>query len=414
MARTAPSAAELFMSGIPVLEFSRISWLSVGKHFPTPPALPFTEVCADPASLTNKTCAFCRTHSSVWFTVCYLQVLSSGYVRSSRALCHRCHLCLAAQNRWSLPGHWAQTAAPVPHPWVPTLLVSGKVSELSELCCGAGAILENKRLLISAASCAIKAPRAPQVLNPHYLNSSETDLIFLLEDKKVGDWNQGTRRWWLLLLPLELQGRSWDFPALKYSHQKDLFLLLKEADTLYSDSKQYLKKGKNPSWSLDSCFAKVAPSSPWSLGKGERGFHKKRTWEENPLPPPAQKPFRNVEIRIQQRVTISACTVRSVEHTYCSGYEFSDLQLSLQVLCFFPPSGLCTQVTQKFLLPKQPDRASAVIQHHCWSCWWSWPWISFLWDCWGPHQAAHTSSRAPPSLPQQCDPHNYSIKQREL
>lgn len=76
MARTAPSAAELFLSGIPVLDFSRISWLSVGKHFPTPPALPFTEVCADPASLTNKTCAFCRTHSSVWFTVCYLQVLS--------------------------------------------------------------------------------------------------------------------------------------------------------------------------------------------------------------------------------------------------------------------------------------------------------------------------------------------------
>lgn len=56
--------------------------------------------------------------------------------------------------------------------------------------------------------------------------------------------------------------------------------------------------------------------------------------------------------------------------THCSGCEFSDLQLSLQVLWVFPPSGLCTQVTQKFLLlshaPQtgQPARASAVIQHH--------------------------------------------------
>lgn len=162
--------------------------------------------------------------------------------------------------------------------------------------------------------------------------SSETDLILLVEDNKVGDWNQATRRWWLLLLPLGLKGRSWEFSPLKQSDQKDLFLLLKETDTLYSDSKQYWKKEKSPSWSLDSCFAKVAPSSPWSLEKGERGFHKKRTWEENPLPPSAQKPFRYFEIIIHTKVRISACTVRSVLSTHLFSVQNILLkQLSSQI-----------------------------------------------------------------------------------
>lgn len=50
----------------------------------------------------------------------------------------------------------------------------------------------------------------------------------------------------MLLLPLGLKGTSWDFSPLKYSCQKDLFLLLKETDILYSDSKQYLKKEIKP------------------------------------------------------------------------------------------------------------------------------------------------------------------------
>lgn len=111
--------------------------------------------------------------------------------------------------------------------------------------------------------------------------SSGTDLILLVEDNKMRDWNQVTRRWWLPLLPLGLK-RSWDFSHLKDTDQKDLFLLLKETETLYSDSKQYLKKERKNLNLFDSCFAKVPPSSPWSSGEGETAFHKKSRRKSSP------------------------------------------------------------------------------------------------------------------------------------